>query len=282
MHCKFGLSSKMLGLVAAIVAVFCLQAHAVPVFPTTTITTTFSSNAPCCSGFTFPADFLATHDSTWDAFNFGTVSTAPVDLEASASTVPGAYGHGVLVSLSYYMYVDGAAGTNVSVNLQTNLSSSSHSDGGAEFASASAAVSILTLGGGQLGGQATCMTGSPTCIPSYNGTFQVTVPADQFIKVLVVASAGTLGAELVPCGSAFCERNPLGGFASASADPYLFLDQDVLDQGYTLFVSPDVANGPTSPGTTPLPASLPLFAGGLGALGVLGWRRKKKAATASI
>jgi hypothetical protein len=31
-------------------------------------------------------------------------------------------------------------------------------------------------------------------------------------------------------------------------------------------------------GATPLPAALPLFATGLGALGLLGWRRKKKAA----
>ena len=30
--------------------------------------------------------------------------------------------------------------------------------------------------------------------------------------------------------------------------------------------------------TTPLPAALPLFATGLGALGLLGWRRKKTAA----
>jgi hypothetical protein len=29
---------------------------------------------------------------------------------------------------------------------------------------------------------------------------------------------------------------------------------------------------------TPLPAALPMFAGGLGALGMLGWRRKRKAA----
>jgi hypothetical protein len=29
---------------------------------------------------------------------------------------------------------------------------------------------------------------------------------------------------------------------------------------------------------TPLPAALPLFAGGLGAMGLLGWRRKRKAA----
>ena len=31
-------------------------------------------------------------------------------------------------------------------------------------------------------------------------------------------------------------------------------------------------------GATPLPAALPLFAGGLGAMGLLGWRRKRKAA----
>jgi hypothetical protein len=33
-------------------------------------------------------------------------------------------------------------------------------------------------------------------------------------------------------------------------------------------------------GTTPLPAALPLFASGLGALGPLGWRRKRKAKAA--
>jgi hypothetical protein len=33
-----------------------------------------------------------------------------------------------------------------------------------------------------------------------------------------------------------------------------------------------------APSATPLPAALPLFASGLGAVGLLGWRRKKKAA----
>jgi hypothetical protein len=52
----------------------------------------------------------------------------------------------------------------------------------------------------------------------------------------------------------------------------------------------DVNSGPYgyvqgSPGTwsvaeTPLPAALPLFASGLGALGLLGWRRKRKNAAA--
>jgi hypothetical protein len=36
----------------------------------------------------------------------------------------------------------------------------------------------------------------------------------------------------------------------------------------------------TPPTVTPLPAALPIFAGGLGALGLLGWRRKRKRATA--
>jgi hypothetical protein len=40
----------------------------------------------------------------------------------------------------------------------------------------------------------------------------------------------------------------------------------------------DFASGTASPvAATPLPAGLPLFATGLGALGLLGWRRKRKA-----
>ena len=38
---------------------------------------------------------------------------------------------------------------------------------------------------------------------------------------------------------------------------------------------------PSTPAETPLPAALPLFATGLGALGLLGWRRKRKAAAAA-
>lgn len=40
----------------------------------------------------------------------------------------------------------------------------------------------------------------------------------------------------------------------------------------------DVQIGYAVPATTPLPAALPFFATGLGALGLLGWRRKRKAA----
>jgi hypothetical protein len=40
-------------------------------------------------------------------------------------------------------------------------------------------------------------------------------------------------------------------------------------------------NGQPVPSTVPLPAALPLFASGLGALGLLGWRRKRKAQAAA-
>jgi hypothetical protein len=48
--------------------------------------------------------------------------------------------------------------------------------------------------------------------------------------------------------------------------------------------NPTNITGVWSPGevtATPLPAALPLFATGLGALGLLGWRRKRKQATAA-
>jgi hypothetical protein len=43
-------------------------------------------------------------------------------------------------------------------------------------------------------------------------------------------------------------------------------------------INPLAANGATiTPASTPLPAALPLFATGLGAMGLFGWRRKRKA-----
>ena len=62
---------------------------------------------------------------------------------------------------------------------------------------------------------------------------------------------------------------------SATLDPYFILSTEYQNAGYGLEFSPNVGNGPVS--STPLPAALPLFTLGLGALGLLGWRRKRKA-----
>jgi hypothetical protein len=56
-------------------------------------------------------------------------------------------------------------------------------------------------------------------------------------------------------------------FASLGVTPgtYVWTWGTGADQSFTLEI-----------GTTPLPAALPLFAGGLGALGLFGWRKKRK------
>ena len=56
----------------------------------------------------------------------------------------------------------------------------------------------------------------------------------------------------------------------ASGDPLITGDNIV---GYFVEFSP-------VPNLVPLPAALPLFTTGLGALGLLGWRRKRKALAA--
>jgi hypothetical protein len=65
----------------------------------------------------------------------------------------------------------------------------------------------------------------------------------------------------------------LGSSASAYVDPYFS-----APAGYTVLTSAGIGN--LQPSTVPIPAALPLFASGLGALGLFGWRRKKAAASA--
>ena len=67
------------------------------------------------------------------------------------------------------------------------------------------------------------------------------------------------------------------GSASASADPHIFIaPSNANAASYGIVVSENVGNDELA--VTPLPAAFPLFATGLGALSLFGWRRKKKAA----
>jgi hypothetical protein len=61
--------------------------------------------------------------------------------------------------------------------------------------------------------------------------------------------------------------------------PTAFLQNDAINSDFSGFfvgTNDPVTFTPVT-NTTPLPAALPLFASGLGALGLLGWRRKRKA-----
>ena len=77
------------------------------------------------------------------------------------------------------------------------------------------------------------------------------------------------------------------GFGSGEDSVWLE-DCGFLNGAGACVIGVDAASGPSGswsddipPVATPLPAALPLFATGLGVLGLLGWRRKRKAQAAA-
>jgi hypothetical protein len=78
----------------------------------------------------------------------------------------------------------------------------------------------------------------------------------------VATLTGTFVSDLDPGGSLLV---PLGATLVSEATPFVFSNTNIT------------ASAQSDVGAVPLPAALPLFATGLGALGLLGWRRKKKA-----
>ena len=67
------------------------------------------------------------------------------------------------------------------------------------------------------------------------------------------------------------------GYTNGNTNNVTVLDEvGIFTDGTVVSLPP-----PPPPAPTPLPAALPLFATGLGALGLLGWRRKRKAQLAT-
>jgi hypothetical protein len=89
------------------------------------------------------------------------------------------------------------------------------------------------------------------------------------------------------------ETNPITGIGQVFGEPITGLVETVLDGSgtantFAALIGNNYTQNPNTtnffqigeligPVPTPLPAALPLFATGLGALGLLGWRRKRKA-----
>ena len=81
--------------------------------------------------------------------------------------------------------------------------------------------------------------------------------------------------DITAAGGLFLTPPPTGDVTvSAGGSPNAFFALDVFST-VTGNTGPVDASTPTS--AVPLPGALPLFATGLGALGLLGWRRKRKA-----
>jgi hypothetical protein len=77
--------------------------------------------------------------------------------------------------------------------------------------------------------------------------------------------------------------------ASSVSQAYTFTDPTPLTSLAISFattgsptISPVNFTGVSGLQVVPLPATLPLFASGLGALGLLGWRRKRKSTTSIL
>ena len=126
------------------------------------------------------------------------------------------------------------------------------------------------------------LNGNPTAIPSQNG-------------IDVVLFGNTPSTSVLPLNLSSYDpaSSSFDVFAYfATSDPYIFTFWSIDGRFTTLMQNDSVANYSFSgtitdvttftetvgPAATPLPAALPLFASGLGALGLLGWRRKRKAA----
>jgi PEP-CTERM motif len=102
--------------------------------------------------------------------------------------------------------------------------------------------------------------GTPTQNTAFAGPYLLTVPTNTAIEVYMALE---VGADTGPYQTA-----SMSGYL----DPTIGFDPNFDSSQYGIAFSAGIGDAPA-----PLPASLPLFVSGLGALGLLGWRRKKKA-----
>lgn len=155
---------------------------------------------------------------------------------------------------------------NVSVTTGggSNLLTNGNFDAGVVGSSAPVGWTYLNIFGATFGGvvQAGCGTGGSNCY--FDGAVQA-------YDSITQAIATTIG---LTYNIAF-DLSDNGGLITFSA---LSTNGDVTDiggNGVNLLV---YAGGLPTPATVPLPGALPLFATGLGALGLLGWRKRRKSA----
>ncbi len=76
-----------------------------------------------------------------------------------------------------------------------------------------------------------------------------------------------------PDGSPFSVTVNLGGLVASSLDAQIF---HLFDSGSWVFLSEVQFDGNPTVSAVPVPAALPLLAGGLGLMGLVGWRRRRK------
>ena len=159
---------------------------------------------------------------------------------------------------------------------------SSPYDGTAISVSASFTVQINVAGG--LSGGA-CNVSCPGSVTAISGTWNsnpnalaldifgpVTFGSDNSVEVKPSGPGGTFTITFDGNGTAF----------TALGEEYNLKDPLICGTNGTCTSLTTFSVTDTLAAQTPLPAALPLFAGGLGALGLFGWRRKRMNAAAQV
>ena len=130
-------------------------------------------------------------------------------------------------------------------------------------------LAIGSLGGvgdgytGSFSGPSSFGSGTTTAASSGSGD---PVEFDQSVSEIVVPTGYVSD---TPLSDGFIYNNATFANLGVTPGTYVWTWGTRADRSFTLEI-----------GTTPLPAALPLFASGLGAMGLLGWRRKRKNAAA--
>lgn len=111
--------------------------------------------------------------------------------------------------------------------------------------------------------------GSETVQSSFSGSYAFTLASGKQDNLQLIVSINSNGLFI---GSGQTDTQ------SGYLDPMIEIDPTY--QYADLFSIVTSSNVGNCPAATPIPAALPLFASGLGALGLLGWRRKRRASAA--
>jgi hypothetical protein len=211
-----------------------------------------------------PADLSYTGSGVTTGVTANINNNYAVPALSAQTTVPSITGlaAGIVESqLTYFIRFNGNAGTiNVPVQATGSVFLSFLSTPDLlSFANASLAISNLDAPDiplPQVAAFCDFASGCPLGMASFSVNAGLPFIVGDEYQVVMTASIGNI------------DNHALEG--GAFVDPHF--DTPV---GYTLDISPDIGNAPLS--STPLPAALPLFATGIGGLGLLGWRRKRNA-----
>jgi hypothetical protein len=194
------------------------------------------------------------------------ITTSPFVNIQTTSTALGSLlgGQSATAFLTYYFSaIGGTPGASVNIDVQTNLMTSASAE---PQAGSTAFYAFSEIDVGPTLEETVCTDPTQCTNSQFNGTLHLTVDSGDVVQVhFEVISESNV---------------QFTGTASASADPLISIDPTTLDpQLYSIVLSDGVGNG-LALTTTPLPAALPLFATGFGAMGLFGWRRKRKNAAA--